>query len=394
MAKKRKKSKVKKRIIQALVLSVLIGGLVWFFLPRAVMVDTDEARIGSLSSTIEATGKTRARDRYVVWAPVAGTVQRLSISVGDPVVLDQVIVRLVPDALALSDPQTSKLLNDRISAAEAAKSRALAERDQVTANLEQVRSDLRATEQLAAAGQANAIQREQAQIAVKLAFKDLEAASHAVQSASSDMAAAQMALGQIRQGAVREWVMRAPVSGTVLMVKDGGNVAAGESLMEIGNPKDLEVVMEASATDAAQIKPGQRVVLKPMGADAQEGRVRRVEMETPAEEGAPPKRAQVTIEFADTPSKWQFLGDGRSVETRITTATVDNIVKVPVSAVFADGQQSAVYVVENGKARKRTVVAGMHNADDVVIEKGLQESDVVILSPNAKIKDGARVKTR
>lgn len=395
MAKKRKKSKVKKRIIQALVYGSLIGGLIWYFLPSAMMVETDEARLGSLSATVEATGKSRARDRYAVWSPVAGTLLRSSISTGDPVVLDQVVLRLIPDALSMGDPQTAKTLSERLAAAEAAKSRAVAERDQATLALEQVRSDLRATEQLAAAGQANANQRDQAQVAVKLGFRNLETTSYAVHAASFDLDAAQNALNQIRQGsALREWVLRAPLSGTVLMVRGSGKVNVGEPLMEIGNPKDLEVVVETSAAEAQRISAGQRAVLKPSGADTQDGRVRRVEMVAPAEEGAPPQRAIVTIEFAAPPAKWQSLGDGRGVEARITTATVDNIIKVPVSAVIAEGNQSAVYVVENGRAKKRQVIAGLRNADDVVIEKGVQESDQVILSPTPNLKDGARVKTR
>lgn len=401
MAKKRKKSKVKKRIVQALVLVALAGGLTWYFMPSPVVVQTDEAHIGSLSSTIEASGRTRARDRYEVWAPVAGNLQRLSIGTGDPVVRDQVIARIIPDALALTDAQTAKQLNERMAAAEAAKNRAVAERDRAVAALDQVRADLRTTEQLAATGQANAMQRDQAQVAVKLAFKDLEAASHAVHTAAYDIAAAQAALQQLKQGAAtREWIMRAPMSGTVLSVAGSGNIATGAPLMEIGNPKDLEVVAEITATEAEQIQPGQRVTLKPAAGDGPlEGRVRRVESVAPAEAPeATASHAFAVIEFAAAPAKWQSLGDGHEVQVRITTAVVDSVVKVAAAAVFAEGQQSAVYVVENGKAKKRAVTVGARNADEVVIEGGLKEYDRVILSPgapvNAKIKDGVRVKPR
>lgn len=396
MAKKRKKSKVKKRIIQALVLIALIGGLTWYFMPGAVPVDTDEARIGSLSATVEAEGRTRARERYLVWAPVAGTLQRLSIATGDPVVLDQLIARIVPDPSALADPQTAKQLGERLAAAEALKARAVDERDRAVAALDQVRADLRNTEQLAAAGQANAVQRDQAQFAVKLAFKEMESATHAVQAAAHDIAAAQAALRQLRQGAaVREWVVRAPLTGTALSMAGSGNIATGAALMEIGNPKDLEIVAETSAADGAQIKPGQRVVLTPKAGDgALEGRVRRVEPVPPAEVDAEPRHALVVIDFAAPPARWQDLGAGHEVRARITTATVDNVVKVAAGAVFADGQQSTVYVVENGKARKRAVTLGTRSADDVVIASGLREGERVILSPSGKIGDGVRVKMR
>jgi HlyD family secretion protein len=412
MAKKRKKSKVKKRIIQGVVLLALIGGLVWYFLPDAVLVEWDEARIGSLSATVETEAHTRARDRYAVWAPVAGTLQRLPIAVGDPVVVEQTIARLVPDPAALIDPQTAKQLNERMATAEAAKARALAERERVTAALDQARAALRNTEQLAAVGQANALQRDQAQLAVKLAFKDLESAASAVQAAAHDIAAAQTALQQLKQGAaLREWTLRAPLSGTVLSVSGASTVSGGVPLIEIGNPRDLDVVAEVNATDAQAIQPGQRAVLTPRGGDGTlEGRVRRVELlappaAAPSEEADPeasgpptaapaPQRALLLIEFAAPPAKWQSLGDDHAVHARITTATADNVLKVPASAVFADGQQSAVYVIDGSKARKRAVATGLRNADDVVIQSGLKEGERVVLSPSAQIKDGTRVKTR
>jgi HlyD family secretion protein len=399
MAKKRKKSKVKKRIIQAAVLLAIVGGLVWYFIPSPVPVSSDEARMGSLSTGVEAQGRTRAGDRYLVWAPVAGTLPRLSLAAGDPVVRDQPLARIVPDPAALADPQTARQLNDRMAAAEAAKAQALAERDKAMAALEQARDALRSTEQLAALGQGTATQRDQAQLAVKLAFRDMASASNAVQAATFDIAAAQEALRNLKQGsALREWTVRAPRSGTVLTVAGGRTVATGAPLLEIGNPQDLEVVAETSAEDAARIRPGQRAVLTPKDAGgALEGRVRRVDMATPeagADGAAAPQQGQVRIEFVSAPGKWQGLGDGREVGVRITTATVDNVLKVPAAAVFDDGQQASVYVVEHGKARKRLVKTGMRNADDVVIESGLKDGDRVILSPDVRIKDGVRVKTR
>lgn len=400
MAKKRKKSKVKKRIIQGVVLLALVGGLVWYFLPSPIPVSTDEARVGSLSTSVEAQGRTRAANRYLIWAPVAGTLPRPSVAAGDPVVRDQLVARIVPDPAALAAPDTAKQLEERMGAAEAAKSRALDERTKAMAALDQARAELRNTEQLAAAGQATATQRDQAQLAVKLAFREMASASNAVQAATYDIAAAQEALQQLKRStAVREWIVRAPLNGTVLKVASGNAVTLGAPLMEIGNPTDLEVVAETTAAEAAQLRTGQRAVLKPAGGDGTlEGRVRRVDVvgapATGTDTSAPSQHAQVVIEFASAPAKWQALGDGHDVHVRITTATVDHVVKVPAAAVFDDGRQTTVYVVENGKARKRVVTAGMRNADDVAIEQGLKDGDQVILSPDTRIKDGVRVKPR
>jgi HlyD family secretion protein len=325
---------------------------------------------------------------------VAGTLVRPTISRGDPVTRDQVLARIIPDPVALADPQTLKQLSARLAAAEAAKDKAVAERADATAKLDQVRAELRETEQLAAAGQADAMRRDQAQLAVKLAFKDLESANYAVHTAAFDIEAAQAALAQAKQNPPsREWLLRAPQNGTLLSIGTAGKtVSLGAPVLEIGTPDDLEVVLEMAATELAQVPAGQRVVLTPANGDSTlDGRVRRAEP-IPAAEGGEPERGLLLVEFTAPPVKWRNLGEGHPMRARITTAVVDSVLKAPTSAVFTEGAQTLVYVVESGKARKRAVTLGAHNADEVVIASGLKEYDRVILSPAPTIKDGSRVK--
>lgn len=395
MAKKKRKSKVKKRILQAVVLLSLAGIAAWVFIPPPIAVKIDEVRLGSFNAIIEADGKTQARDRLVVWAPIAGTPQRLTLSVGEPVVVDQVIARLVPDGTALQDPQTARYLNDRVAAAAAAKARAVSERERVTAALDQARTNLRNTEQLAATGAASAVQRDQAQVAVKLAFKDLESTVSAAQAAAFDMTTAETALRQLKSEATREWVLRAPISGTVLAIASNAKpVAIGAFLAEIGNPRELEVAVETKAADVAQVQAGQRVRLKPAHNEMLEGRVRRIEILAGPEGSAAQSKARIIIEFVAPPAKWQGLGDNHAISAQITTMTVDHVLKIPADAIVAEGQGGSVFVVEDGRAHKRTIKLGPRDAQEAVVESGLKEYDRVILSPAASIKDGVRVKTR
>ena len=62
---------------------LLIGGLVWFSLPRAIPVDLAHATKGPMEITVEDDAKTRVRHIYSVSAPIAGTVLRISHPFGE-----------------------------------------------------------------------------------------------------------------------------------------------------------------------------------------------------------------------------------------------------------------------------------------------------------------------
>ena len=396
MAKKRKKSKIKKRIIQALVLLALVAILVWVFVPGAVVVETEEAHIGSFYSIVEANGVTRARDKYVIWAPIAGSVQRTSVA-GDPVVRDQVLARIIPNPDALADAATLQQLNERIGKAETAKAQAVAERVKVMADLDTARDSLRETEQRAALGTASVDERDMAQTRMKFAFKQLEAAGNAIRNADFDLAAARSALAQAKLGAGKApWLVRAPVDGIVLTTASGSKTSLGAPLLAIGNPKDLDVVVSLPAGTATQIQPGQQVRVQADADAPLQGRVRRIDpavaAETPA--GAEQQAVNVVIDFASPAREWQTLGDGHEVKVRITASTLDNVLKVPATALFADGANTAVFVASQGKAHKRIVTVRARDALEAVVGSGLRENERVILSPGEKIKDGVRVKTR
>lgn len=384
----KKKNKLKKRILQFSLLLFLVGGLAWIFIPSPIAVRVEEARIGSFSATIEAEGKTQARHRVVVWAPVAGVSQRTPLVVGSPVVVEQIVARLIPDATSFHDPQRLQFLKERAATAQAAKDRILALREQTAAVVNQARENLGDADRLVSTGTEKAMQREQAQIAMKLIFKELASMDAAALAMTFDIAAAESALTEFQGEAPPEWVMRAPFSGTVLSVAESGSrVGLGASLIEIGNPADLEVNVEIPASNAVQVSAGQYVQLKFERLDAFSGRVRRVEVIPPTNE-----KARIAIEFIALPSKLKALGDNQTVQARITLATIDHVLKISSKSLIQDGQETAVFVIEKGRARKRTIAISARDADTVVVERGLKERDRLILDPGPNIKEGVRVK--
>ena len=105
--------------------------------------------------------------------------------------------------------------------------------------------------------------------------------------------------------------------------------------------------------------------------------------------------------FRREPERWRALGDGYRVGVRIVTLALDDVVKVPVSAVFpvpqsADGgsRGMAAFVVDNGRARLTGIRVGARNGSEAWVHDGLAPGTSVIVYPPTQLRDGARVKVR
>lgn len=392
-----------KRILLVFIGIALLGGLAMAFRPQPALVEVAEVTRGPFEQVIEDDGKTRVRERYVVSAPLAGKLQRITLKAGDAVTAGMVLAVIDPSSPALLDVRAERELTERVGAAEATRLRAAATVERARAALDKSRSDLERTRKLAAKGFASAAQLEQAELEAKISTRELEAARYADHAAAHDVSVARAALLQVREGAAgkpsgRRWEVRTPVAGQVLRVvqESEATVAVGAPLLEVGQPAELEVVVDVLSTDAVQIKPGAPVRLLRWGrTEPLEGRVRRVEpaaFTKVSALGVEEQRVNVVIDLSSPAEKWQSLGDGYKVDASIIVASLDNVIKVPVSALFRDGEQWAVFTVVNGKAARRTVQLGRRGGLEAVVEKGLQPGEKVIVHPGDTLRDGRRIK--
>ena len=70
----------------------------------------------------------------------------------------------------------------------------------------------------------------------------------------------------------------------------------------------------------------------------------------------------------------------------------DDVLKVPVSALFRRGESWNVFVVEGGRARRREVEIGHRGALEVEIAKGLSVGEQVVRHPSNDVEEGRRVR--
>ena len=79
------------------------------------------------------------------------------------------------------------------------------------------------------------------------------------------------------------------------------------------------------------------------------------------------------------------------MQVEIETDTHKNAVLVPASAVVHEGEETAVFVVENQMAKRREVKTGIENTDRVEILSGVTTGEMVITSGQNGLPDGAKV---
>ncbi|MDX1268181.1 MAG: HlyD family efflux transporter periplasmic adaptor subunit, partial [Oceanisphaera sp.] len=190
----------------------------------------------------------------------------------------------------------------------------------------------------------------------------------------------------------------APVSGRVLqrLVQSETVVAAGTAIMEIGDPeRDLEVLVELPSAEAVRVTPGNRVLIDHWGGPQPlAGVVERIEprgFTKFSALGVEEQRVNVLIRFDGEPEARRGLGHGYRVEVRIIVWQDDKALMAPSSALFREGEQWAVLVVQGNRARLTRVEVGHDNGRQAQIVAGLSEGQQLVLYPAPELADGTRI---
>ncbi|MFN3233256.1 MAG: efflux RND transporter periplasmic adaptor subunit [Alphaproteobacteria bacterium] len=361
------------------------------FAPEPLPVDTGEVTRGALEVTVTAEGRTRIRDIFTISAPVNGRVLRVTLDPGDPVNAGETVVAIFepvePDFL---DERTLAQARARLEQAKAATIRSKAELDYAESEWDRVKN-------LPLGSVVTQRQRDQR----KSAYDGARAAYNA---ARADQAAAQAALivptaaaeGQ-HSGEGCCLRMAAPVNGEVLRVLQESErvLPAGSAILEVGNPSDLEIVVDLLSQDAVRVRSGQAVRIDNWGGDdALNGVVRRVEpsgFTKISALGVEEQRVNVIVDITDPHEKWAGLRDAYRVEPHIVVWSQEDQLVVPLSALFRQGDDWAVFRVVDDRAVLTPVKVGERNAESGAVLGGLSAGDQVIRHPGEAVSDGVRV---
>lgn len=385
-----------------------LGLLAWALMPRPVEVEVARATRGHFETTLDEDARTRLAERYVVSAPLAGRLQRIALREGDAVQAGDALATLLPVLAPLLDERSLREQVARVGAADASLRQARTRIGAAQVALQRARSDWFRTEQLAQQGFVASSRIDGDRLAVEAAQKELDASAQGEQVARHGLTLARAALVAVQGGGPgqpsRGFVLRAPVAGRVLKLHhtSEATVALGAPLVEIGDTRRLEIVAELLTSDALQAPPGSAVRIERWGGPVVlQGQVRRVEpaaFTKVSALGVEEQRVNLIIAITSPPAEWAALGDGYRVGVRIVTLSRDQVLYVPVSAVFpwpgadAPPTRHGVFVLADGRARLQAVTVAARNGHQAWVSEGLAPDSTVIVYPPAAVTDGVRVR--
>jgi cobalt-zinc-cadmium efflux system membrane fusion protein len=322
-----------------------------------VSVRTEPAASGDIRGLIHATGMVGPAPgaELVVVAPEAARIVEIPKATGDRVRRGDVLVRF------------------EIPGPEAAAQKLQAEVTRAAAALETTRAAQTRARELFDRGVA--------------ARKEVEDAGRSVADAEAAVAQARASLGAARTVADRSTV-RATFDGVVSRRNhnpgDLVEPSSGDPVLRVIDPNRLEVIASVPLADVARVTVGASGrLVAPAGTSET---VLKVLARPPAvESGTATAPVRLSLP-ASSP-----LPIGAPVQVDIDAEEHHDVVLVPAPALVREGQETAVFVAQDGKAKRRPVKVGLTDAEHVEIVSGVKAGDRVIVDGQAGLPDDAAI---
>lgn len=398
------------RLLAGVVVLAAAGAIAWGLTPRPVPVDVRTVGRARLAVRVTDDGVTRIRERHVVRAPLGGLMSRVRLHAGDAVQAGEtVITSIEPPDPALLDPRAEADALARLETANAVRDLAAKALDRARVQVEYTLADLERAKQLFPTKAVTHEQLDAAERAWKTAVDDVAEAEEEVHVAEHLVQVTKAALVRSRprdkddprSGAV-EWRLdvTSPIDGRMLRVirENEGRVEAGAELVEVGDPSDLEAVIDLVSEDAVKVEPGDACEIKGWGGGTPlAGHVRVVEprgFTKVSPLGVEEQRVNVIVDLDTAAANRPALGDDFRVEAAITIDVAHDAILVPLATLFRRGEGEAVFIVAEGRARLVPVRIGRRGDREAEVLEGLAGGETVIAYPPDTVAEGTRVAPR
>jgi HlyD family secretion protein len=436
---------MKRRLIWAIILIVILTGVGYTLRPRPIAVEMGAPERRAVREFIAEDARTRLTDEYVIDMPVNGTVEHIEWNVGDVVEAGETLARVdtfdleqqlqslqaqvaqiraqmvsvdvekpKPEDLAASQKQIEEA---RESLSIAGKALSIAE-----INLQQAELAYERAQNLVREGIASQQDLDRARTAHEAAEQEVDRARLA-QNASElnveitqlsskrlvgsvddnefmrDVYQAQITGLQARMNMLREDIdktnIRAPVTGPILekFVESRRVLAAGTPLLRQGDLASIDVESDILSEEVVRVKVGDQVDLlgKALGEVVIEGRVKRIypsAFKKISSLGIEQQRVKVLIEFDNSSAE---LRPGTSLDAHIITAETESAIAVPERSIFRREGQWYLFAVDGNEAVLTPIEIGLKNDEWVEVVSGLDADERIILEPGNDLEPGSAV---
>ena len=391
-----------RRLVTWLAVAALVALVAWGFWPKAVLVETAALSRSPLTVRVSEEGKTRIRNRYVVAAAVAGRMRRVALKPGDEVKAGATVLTVIdPVAAPLLDPRAREQAEAEVSMREAAGKQAAESLAAARAALKLAEADRDRVRAVHRSGTVSEADRDKAEGEASIKAAELRAIEFSLQVNDFRLAQARAALTRPDVGSSGgEVEVKSPVSGRVLKVMQESEmvVTPGVAILEVGDPRDLEIEAEILSRDAVAIHPGDSAEIEQWGGEAPlKGRVRRIEpagFTKISALGVEEQRVLVLCDLIEPPPAAKTLGDRFRVEVRVAVWHSDDVLVVPTGALFREGNVWKTFVYRDGRAVATEVSVGHSDGRLTEVLSGIEAGTEVLLHPPDAVKHATRVTRR
>lgn len=393
--------RIRSGLMGLLVVGLIAAAAVATLWPRPQKVQVAPVTAGWMEVAILQDGVTRIKDRYQVSATVGGKLLRIGLRPGDEIQRGKSSIAVIqPSPPAMLDARQIAQLNANVEAAKRQVELSEARRVQAEAQLRQSETNFGRLKSLSEKGGVSLAELELAEVDYRTKSEGLRVANFESEIRGFERQQAEVALKHFTDDESNDplqFEIRAPIDGVVLRVFEESStvVAPGTPLLEVGNPADLEIVVDVLSTDAVKIQAGNAVILDHWGGDRNLlAEVRRVEpaaFTKVSALGVEEQRVNIIADFREPPDVVARLGDQYRVEARIVVWKQDQITQVPNNALFRLNGQWSVFLVEAQKLRVASVEVGKRNETHAQVLAGVQPGQQVVIYPSDLLEDGQAV---
>ncbi|MCO8123159.1 HlyD family efflux transporter periplasmic adaptor subunit [Stieleria sp. TO1_6] len=394
---------IKTLLWSALAIALVIAAILAMF-PKPVIVQAAVVQFGPLRETVQEDGKTRIREKYTVSAPVSGRLSRIELNPGDFITEQTLLAVILPSDPAILDQRARAEATARVQAAESALLRAESRIRQAKINAELSQTKFERAKKLLPRQALSQDEYEIAKAEHLLSAQTIETAEFDTEIAKFELKMAKAAVHQYIGNADEEQLtpfdIYSPIAGRVLRLFQESStvVTVGTELIEVGDPRNLEIEIDVLSTDAVRIETGAELTIEHWGGRSPlKGHVRVVEpgaFTKVSSLGVEEQRVNIIADFDEPPERLATLGDSYRVEARITVNQLDNALLVPNSALFRHERKWHVLAIVDGQAMLSPVEIGLQNESETQILNGLQAGERVIEYPSDQLSPGTRVQVQ
>ncbi len=394
-----------KRIAGLLLASLIAVGFYLALQTDPILIDSASVIRGPMTVTIDEEGVTRVRDVYRLSAPIAGHIGRTALEPGDRVIAGlSVVASIHPLDPPFLDRRAEAELDAAAAAGRFAIELAEAERERAQSAKDLAQADYKRAATLSASSSISQSAFERAHSELQLATAQLKSSEATVRLREAELASTEAKLIQPRtnEGGFASGTtccvdILAPIDGVILsmVTRSEQAVSTGTLIAELGNPDDLEIRVDLLSSDAVRVNVGSRVSFSDWGGEQiLTGTVSRIEPAAfthVSALGIEEQRVNLIMQIDDVP---KGLGHGFRVFARITVWEADDIVQVPISALFRHEGHWSVFTHDDQTASRQSISIGHMNATHAQVLDGLNDDDHVILYPSDLIENNVSIELR